>query len=55
MKGGTAVRPKERFADLRRRYGASALIDLQERRTAAIRAELRAATGRDPLEAAGLA
>ena len=54
MRGGTAVRPEKRFADLRKRYGASPLIDLQERRTAAIRAELKAALGHDPLEAVGL-
>ena len=54
MMGGTAVRPDVRFADLRRRYGDSALIDLQERRTAALRAELGVAIGGDPLATAGL-
>ncbi len=55
MRGPTAAPPAERFADLRRRYDAKALIDLQERRTGAIRAEIAAATGGDPLASAGLA
>jgi 8-oxo-dGTP pyrophosphatase MutT (NUDIX family) len=54
MKGPDAVPPAERFEDLRRRYDAPALIDLQERRTAAIREEIRAAAGQDPLRAVGL-
>ena len=54
MKGGTAVAPGERFADLRRRYGPGALIDLQERRFEALRARVSAITGRDPVAAAGL-
>jgi bis(5'-nucleosidyl)-tetraphosphatase len=49
MMGPTPVPPAERFRDLRARYDAPRLIDLQERRTAAIHAELAAATGRDPL------
>ena len=49
MRGGEAVPPGERFADLRRRYDAGALIDLQERRTDAIRRLLTATLGRDPL------
>jgi 8-oxo-dGTP pyrophosphatase MutT (NUDIX family) len=55
MKGPDAVPPAERFADLRRRYDAPALIDLQERRTKGIRDRLTKATGRDPLAAVGLA
>ena len=55
MKGPTAVPPSERFADLRRRYDAKALIDLQEQRTAWIRAEIAAALGSDPLAPVGLA
>jgi 8-oxo-dGTP pyrophosphatase MutT (NUDIX family) len=56
MKGAEAVPPALRFSDLRARYGAGALIDLQERRTDAIRARLREALGgRDPLDAAGVA
>jgi 8-oxo-dGTP pyrophosphatase MutT (NUDIX family) len=55
MKGTTPAPPAERFADLRRRYGPGALIDLQERRTALLRARVAEATGRDPIVAAGLA
>ena len=55
MKGSTPVPPAERFADLRRRYDAPALIDLQERRTAALRAEMAAVLGADPLSLVGLA
>jgi hypothetical protein len=55
MKGPDAVPPAERFEDLRRRYDAPALIDLQERRTAAIRREMAAAGGADPLAPVGLA
>lgn len=56
MKGGTAVPPAERFADLRRRYAdALPLIALQERRTDAVRAELAAALGSDPLTLVRLA
>jgi 8-oxo-dGTP pyrophosphatase MutT (NUDIX family) len=54
MKGGTAVPPAERFADLRRRYDAPALIALQETRTAEIRADLAKALGKDPLSLVGL-
>jgi bis(5'-nucleosidyl)-tetraphosphatase len=54
MKGPLAVRPKERFQDLRQRYGAGALIDLQERRTEAIRREISEWIGRDPLSLVGL-
>ena len=54
MMGTTPVAPRARFADLRVRYGASPLIDLQERRTEAIRRDLETATGRDPVAAAGL-
>jgi 8-oxo-dGTP pyrophosphatase MutT (NUDIX family) len=56
MKGPDAVAPEARFEDLRRRYGPGPLIDLQERRTAAIRERLREALGgREPLETAGIA
>ena len=54
MKGATAVPPAERFADLRARYDAEALISLQEQQTAKIRAKLTKALGRDPLELVGL-
>jgi 8-oxo-dGTP pyrophosphatase MutT (NUDIX family) len=54
MMGPTPAPPAERFRDLRRRYDAPALIDLQERRTAAIRAEMEPALGRDPLALVGL-
>jgi len=56
MKGTTPAPPAVRFEDLRRRYpDGKRLVDLQERRTASIRAELSAATGKDPLVAVGLA
>jgi 8-oxo-dGTP pyrophosphatase MutT (NUDIX family) len=55
MKGTKAVPPAERFADLRARYGAGPLIDLQERGTAAIRERLASAIGKDPLALVGLA
>jgi bis(5'-nucleosidyl)-tetraphosphatase len=51
----TPVPPRRRFEDLRRRYDARALIDLQERRTAALRAEMTAALRKDPLALVGLA
>jgi 8-oxo-dGTP pyrophosphatase MutT (NUDIX family) len=55
MKGPTPVPPAERFADLRRRYpGAHPLVALQERRTAALREEVAALLGRDPLALVGL-
>ncbi len=54
MKGATAVSPKDRFADLRRRYGPGPLIDLQERRFAVLLARVIEITGRDPIAAAGL-
>jgi bis(5'-nucleosidyl)-tetraphosphatase len=54
MMGPVATTPAQRFADLRRRYDAPALIDLQERRTAEIRDELEQAARRDPLAAVGL-
>lgn len=54
MKGATAVAPRERFADLRRRYGPGPLIDLQERRFALLLARVTEITGRDPIAAAGL-
>lgn len=56
MKGPTAVPPRERFEDLRVRYpGGTRLVDLQERRTAAIRADLEHVLRRDPLALVGLA
>lgn len=54
MQGPEAVAPAKRFADLRRRYDAPRLIDLQERLTEQIRAALAAATGHDPVRTAGL-
>lgn len=54
MMGPTPAPIAARFADLRRRYGPGALIDLQERRTALLRARVAEATGRDPVVAAGL-
>jgi bis(5'-nucleosidyl)-tetraphosphatase len=55
MMGPVPAPPRERFLDLRRRYDAAALIDLQERRTEAIRREVAAVLGRDPLALVGLA
>jgi bis(5'-nucleosidyl)-tetraphosphatase len=55
MKGDTPSPPQERFDDLRRRYHAHDLIDLQERETESIRRTLESAIGRDPLELVGLA
>jgi 8-oxo-dGTP pyrophosphatase MutT (NUDIX family) len=55
MMQATPVPPARRFEDLRRRYDAPALIDLQERRTAAIRDEMGRAIGTDPLALVGLA
>lgn len=55
MKHDQAVHPDIRFADLRKRYGASRLVDLQERRTTAIRETFREATGEDPLALVDLA
>ena len=55
MKKSVATSPAERFADLRSRYDADALIDLQEARTEEIRREIGAAIGRDPLSLVGLA
>ena len=54
MKGDRVVLPAERFADLRERYDAPALIDLQEARTKVIRSEFHTALGQDPLELVGL-
>jgi bis(5'-nucleosidyl)-tetraphosphatase len=54
MMGTKPVAPPVRFADLRRRYGPSPLIDLQERRTDAIRRDLETSIGRDPIASAGL-
>lgn len=55
MRGPTPVPPAQRFRDLRERYDAAPLIELQERRTEEIRAELARATGHDPLALVGLA
>ena len=55
MQGPEPVPPEQRFADLRRRYDARALIALQAQRTAAIREKFHKALGRDPLAAVGLA
>jgi len=49
MRGAEPVRPKKRFADLRKRYDAPALIDLQETHTESIRAKIERAIGVDPL------
>ena len=55
MKHDEPVTPALRFADLRRRYDAEALIDLQEQRTEIIRGELHDALGCDPLSLVSLA
>jgi bis(5'-nucleosidyl)-tetraphosphatase len=55
MMGPTPAPPKRRFADLRLRYDAPRLIDLQEQRTEAIREEIARVTGRDPLVTVDLA
>jgi hypothetical protein len=55
MKGPIPVPPPERFRDLRVRYDAPRLIDLQERRTEEIRREIEQAAGKDPLANVGLA
>ncbi len=49
MRHDEPVSPAVRFADLRDRYGPSPLIELQARRTEALRAEFAARLGRDPL------
>ena len=54
MKGSKPVPPRERFADLRSRYDAPALIDLQERRTDVIRSELASVLDADPLSLVSL-
>lgn len=54
MMGTQPVPPAVRFADLRRRYDAPALIDLQEQRTASLRAEVQGVLGRDPVALLGL-
>jgi len=48
------VRPRVRFADLRRRYDAPDLIDLQERQTKKIRRKIEGAIGVDPIQLVGL-
>lgn len=55
MQGTAAVPPAERFADLRARYDAEAIIALQERRTEIVRRDLEAAISSDPLALVGLA
>jgi 8-oxo-dGTP pyrophosphatase MutT (NUDIX family)/HD superfamily phosphodiesterase len=54
MRGAEAVPPELRFADLRRRYDARTLIDLQERMTAQLRQRLERVLGRDPLQVVDL-
>ena len=53
MMGPKPAAPRERFADLRRRYGPGPLIDLQEARYRILLDTVTAATGRDPVAAAG--
>jgi 8-oxo-dGTP pyrophosphatase MutT (NUDIX family) len=55
MKGSECVPPAVRFDDLRSRYENRAIIDLQERRTVAIRRTMEATLGHDPLTLVGLA
>ena len=55
MRGPTPTPPKDRFDDLRRRYDAKALIDLQEHSTLSLRAALAESLDRDPLSLVGLA
>ncbi len=55
MQGATPVTPQERFADLRVRYDALALINLQEQKVAEIRDLITEALGRDPLDLVDLA
>lgn len=55
MRQDEAVPPRKRFADLRERYDAPALIDLQEEKTRKIRKSLKKAIGEDPLALVGLA
>lgn len=55
MRQDEAVHPRKRFADLRERYDAEALIDLQEKKTRGIRKALKKAIGEDPLALVGLA
>jgi hypothetical protein len=54
MRGSEAVPPRERFGDLRVRYHGAPVVDLQERRTEALRREIAAALGMDPLGLVGL-
>lgn len=54
MRQDEAVAPRKRFADLRRRYDAPDLIDLQERKTKKIRRRMAEAIGEDPLALVGL-
>lgn len=54
MQQDKPVAPAARFADLRERYDAEALISLQERQTEIIRKSLHEAIGHDPLELVGL-
>ncbi len=54
MKGSEPVAPWERFADLRERYDAPDMIDLQERQTEKIRAKMAKVLGHDPLELVGI-
>jgi bis(5'-nucleosidyl)-tetraphosphatase len=54
MRKDEPVSPDLRFQDLRTRYEATDLIDLQEQRTASIRKEMEEALGEDPLALVGL-
>ena len=54
MLGDEPVAPALRFADLRERYDAPALIDLQERRTEKLRRKIEGVIGVDPIELARL-
>ncbi len=55
MRQGDPTPPRVRFEDLRKRYDSPAIVDLQERRTDAIRRTIEAASGEDPLKLVGLA
>jgi 8-oxo-dGTP pyrophosphatase MutT (NUDIX family) len=55
MKGAEPAPPEKRFADLRRRYDAPALITLQERLADGIRRKIAKALGHDPLTDVDLA
>ena len=54
MRQDEPVTPAVRFSDLRQRYDAPELIDLQERCTEKIRYKIECAIGADPIEMVGL-